>query len=131
MFVGVKLSREAPLSIKLSTDILTIPTRDTPGHQKRLHFHSMLAWLDFWLAFLYLRCESVTVVNVMPPPGQIYNNNNNRGQPPPLPCHLCSQSLSTTFISLPTFNVPQDEEKLGTLDSIINLKNFQLPSEFR
>lgn len=87
--------------------------------------------LDSWLAFLYLRCESVTVVNVMPPPGQIYNNNNNTGQPPPLPCHLCSQSLSTTFISLPTFNVPQDEEKLGTLDSIINLKNFRLPSEFR
>ena len=60
----------------------------------------------------------------MPPPGQIYNNNNNTGRslPRPLPCHLCSQSLSTTFISLPTFNVPQDEEKLGTLDSIINFK---------
>ena len=37
MFVGVKLSREAPLSIKLSTDIHTIPG-DSPGQKK----HSLL-----------------------------------------------------------------------------------------
>ena len=57
------------------------------------------------LAFLYLwcECESVTVVNVMPPPGQIYNNNNNTGRslaPPasPLPS-LLSVSLNHFYFS--------------------------------
>ena len=84
---------------------LNCPLTFTPHPETLLVRSTHCSLLTPGLAFLYLwcECESVTVVNVMPPPGQIYNNNNNTGRslaPPasPLPS-LLSVSLNHFYFS--------------------------------
>ena len=79
---------------------LNCPLTFTPYPETLLVRSTHCSFLTPALAFLYLwcECESVTVVNVMPPPGQIYNNNNNTGRSlPPAPASPLPSLLSVSL----------------------------------